>query len=100
MERSVALETGNLISVAVLPEKVSRQGIEPGEIPADKANPDHGRPQIPEGGLDLVKHVQELERAYIVAALQASGGVGTRAAELLRMSYRSFRHYSKKYSIT
>src|SRR6202048_4524160 len=29
MERSVALETGNLISVAVLPEKVSRQRTEP-----------------------------------------------------------------------
>jgi DNA-binding NtrC family response regulator len=100
MERSVALETGNLISVAVLPEKVSRQGNEPGEMPAAAANPNHVPPQIPEGGLDLVKHVQELERAYIVAALEASGGVGTRAAELLRMSYRSFRHYSKKYSIT
>ena len=79
---------------------MSRQGIEPGEMPAAAANPDHARPLIPEGGLDLVMHVQDLERAYIVAALEASGGVGTRAAELLRMSYRSFRHYSKKYSIT
>jgi transcriptional regulator with GAF, ATPase, and Fis domain len=100
MERSVALETGNLISVAVLPEKVSRQTNGPGAMPAAAANPNHVPPQIPEGGLDLVKHVQELERAYIVAALDASGGVGTRAAELLRMSYRSFRHYSKKYSVT
>src|SRR6202035_5223550 len=47
MERSVALETGNLISVAVLPEKVSRQGNEPGQMPAAAGNPDHGRPQIP-----------------------------------------------------
>ena len=39
------------------------------------------------------------ERAYILAALEASGGVGTQAAELLRMSYRSFRHYAKKYNI-
>jgi transcriptional regulator with GAF, ATPase, and Fis domain len=46
-----------------------------------------------------VKHMQDTERAYIVAALDACGGVGTRAAELLRMSYRSFRHYSKKYNI-
>jgi DNA-binding NtrC family response regulator len=41
-----------------------------------------------------------MERAYIVAAVEACAGVGTRAAELLQMSYRSFRHYSKKYSIT
>ena len=39
-----------------------------------------------------------MERAYILAALEASDGVGTRAAELLKMSYRSFRHYSKKYN--
>jgi two-component system response regulator PilR (NtrC family) len=99
MERSVALETGNLISVAVLPEKLSRQGNEPSEMPASGANPEHAHAQIPEGGLDLVKHMQDTERAYIVAALEACGGVGTRAAELLRMSYRSFRHYSKKYNI-
>jgi DNA-binding NtrC family response regulator len=41
-----------------------------------------------------------MERAYIVAAVDACHGVGTRAAELLRMNYRSFRHYSKKYNIT
>ena len=49
--------------------------------------------------MDLEKHIQETERAYIVAALEASGGTGTRAAELLKMSYRSFRHYVKKYGI-
>ena len=100
MERSVALETGKLISVAVLPEKVSRQGVEPVDTSAVPSNSDNGPRQLPEGGLDLVKHMQEMEKAYIVAALEACGGVGTRAAELLRMSYRSFRHYSKKYSIS
>ncbi len=100
MERSVALETGNLISVAVLPEKVSRQGLDSGQMPAASSNSDNGRMRIPEGGLDLVKHTEEMERAYIVAALEACGGVGTRAAELLKMSYRSFRHYSKKYNIS
>jgi len=54
--------------------------------------------RIPEDGIDLEKSVQEMERAYILAALEASDGVGTRAAELLKMSYRSFRHYSKKYN--
>jgi hypothetical protein len=32
--------------------------------------------------------------------LEVSGGVGTRAAELLRISYRSYRHYVRKYNIT
>ena len=45
-------------------------------------------------------YIQQLERGYIVAAIAACNGVGTHAAELLKMSYRSFRHYFKKYNIT
>jgi two-component system response regulator PilR (NtrC family) len=97
MERSVALETGNIISATVLPEKVSRQG-----SPETAGNSclNSGPAQIPDGGIDLEKHIQDMEKAYIVAALTVCDGVGTHAAEMLKMSYRSFRHYSKKYSIT
>ncbi|MGH9437499.1 MAG: helix-turn-helix domain-containing protein [Terriglobia bacterium] len=31
--------------------------------------------------------------------MRAAGGVRTRAAELLGISYRSFRHYAQKYEI-
>jgi two-component system, NtrC family, response regulator PilR len=98
IERAVALETGPLISVAVLPEKIIHQGdlLEA----ASQSGNGHGQPAIPEAGIDLEKFIQATEREYIVAALEASGGVGTRAAERLRMSYRSFRHYSKKYNIS
>jgi transcriptional regulator with PAS, ATPase and Fis domain len=96
MERSVALETGKMISAAVLPDKISHQG-QP--APLERAESGNGRTRIPEGGIDLEKHVQDLERDFILAALNNSEGVGTRAAELLKMSYRSFRHYSKKYNI-
>ncbi len=99
MERSVALETGKMISVAVLPEKISRRGSD-GVRGAAGADSVSSEMQLPEGGLDLEKHIQDLERAYIVAAIEACDGVGTRAAELLKMNYRSFRHYSKKYNIT
>jgi two-component system, NtrC family, response regulator PilR len=96
MERSVALETGSLISVAVLPEKISRQGSSMPEAARPSKNGDVG---IPEGGINLEQYIQDLEKSYLVAALQACDGVGTHAAELLKMSYRSFRHYSKKYNI-
>ena len=33
-------------------------------------------------------------------ALDRSGGVQTQAAELLRMSFRSFRYYARKAGIT
>jgi two-component system response regulator PilR (NtrC family) len=96
MERSVALETGNLISVSVLPEKIKNRSAQETSSPAQPMN---GSVHIPENGVDLEKSIQDIEKAYIVAALEASKGVGTRAADLLKMSYRSFRHYSKKYNI-
>ncbi len=96
MERSVALETGNMISVQVLPEKIRNRATQENSLPAAATN---GDVHLPESGLDLEQRIQGMERAYILAALEASGGVGTRAADLLKMSYRSFRHYSKKYNI-
>jgi two-component system response regulator PilR (NtrC family) len=95
MERSVALETKNMISVEVLPEKIQHRVTHETYAHASPAN---GHVHIPDSGIDLEKSVQDMERAYILAALEASNGVGTRAAELLKMTYRSFRHYSKKYN--
>jgi DNA-binding NtrC family response regulator len=105
IERAVALETGRMISLGVLPEKIRLAGTPAAESARARNNEsgqehsDNGRVPIPESGLDLERYIQELERSYIVEALEASGGTGTRAAELLKMSYRSFRHYVKKYGI-
>lgn len=54
---------------------------------------------LPEGGLDFEARIAGMEKQYLLEALRASGGVRTRAAELLRISYRSFRHYAKKYDV-
>ncbi|HWZ57173.1 MAG TPA: sigma-54 dependent transcriptional regulator, partial [Verrucomicrobiae bacterium] len=62
MERSVALETGNMISLNVLPEKI-RQPVPRESSPA--APPAGGSVRIPGEGIDLEKSVQEMERAYI-----------------------------------
>jgi two-component system response regulator PilR (NtrC family) len=50
-------------------------------------------------GFDLEQHVQDIEREYIAEALRRAGGVKVRAAELLGMSFRSFRYYTKKYNL-
>jgi two-component system, NtrC family, response regulator PilR len=55
--------------------------------------------EIPREGLDFETRMSQIERQYLLAALRAAEGVRTHAAELLRMSYRSFRHYAKKYNI-
>jgi two-component system response regulator PilR (NtrC family) len=58
-----------------------------------------GTSPLPEQGFDLEQHVQHLEREYIAEALRRSGGVKVKAAELLGMSFRSFRYYMKKYNL-
>ncbi len=55
--------------------------------------------QIPPDGIDFESHVSQMEKVYLQSALDAAGGVRRRAADLLKMSYRSFRHYAKKYGI-
>jgi two-component system response regulator PilR (NtrC family) len=90
IERAVALEA----TPAVLPESL------PASVRG--AEPRNGAPagdELPEGGFDLEAHVKELERGYIAQALQRAGGVQVKAAELLGMSFRSFRYYVKKYNL-
>jgi len=88
VERAVALEPGNLITSAALPEKVLRAAATAG-----------GGASIPEGGVNFENEINQTERALLEAALSKTGGVGTRAAELLNISYRSFKHYAKKHGL-
>jgi two-component system response regulator PilR (NtrC family) len=95
IERAVALETGRHITLEGLPERITRYYQ---DHYAERGLPD--RPTlIPDGGIDLEKHIRDAERAYLLAALECAGGVRIRAAALLKMSYRSFRHYAKKYGV-
>ncbi len=95
IERAVALETGRLVSVDSLPERVGRYYQ---EHYAERSIRDVPL-LIPEGGVDFEKLIEETERAYLMAALEVSGGVRIRASQLLRMTYRSFRHYAKKHNV-
>ena len=89
IERAVAFETTEEINVDRLPPKIScLNSAESNE--ADK---------IPETGIDLERHLADIEKSYIIEALQKTRGVQTKAAELLKMSFRSFRYFVKKYDI-
>jgi two-component system, NtrC family, response regulator PilR len=95
IERAMALESGTRITVEALPDRVRShfQG-------AAMLLPANGNGNaLPAEGLNLEEHIQQIERSYLLAALERSGGVRTQAAELLKMSYRSFRHYAKKYGV-
>jgi two-component system response regulator PilR (NtrC family) len=91
MERAVALERTPMILPDSLPEQLNRTPTDaPPPSPADA---------FPDAGFDLERHVQDIEREYIAEALRRAGGVKVKAAELLGMSFRSFRYYTKKYNL-
>ena len=91
MERAVALEKTPTILAESLPEQMVERGADPPAAGAPEAFPD--------AGFDLERHVQDIEREYIAEALRRAGGVKVKAAELLGMSFRSFRYYTKKYNL-
>jgi two-component system response regulator PilR (NtrC family) len=96
MERAVALERTSSILPESLPEAVRAHGATNGAFAAPSAP---APSVLPDTGFDLEQHVQHLEREYISEALRRSGGVKVKAAELLGMSFRSFRYYMKKYNL-
>ena len=52
-------------------------------------------PELKEG-FDLEALGEEFYRHYIALALERANGVQVKAAEMLGMSFRSFRYYAKK----
>jgi two-component system response regulator PilR (NtrC family) len=101
MERAVALERTPSILPESLPEAARGSNAAPvpsaAAVPAAPAAGDSR--VLPDKGFDLEQHVQHLEREYIAEALRRSGGVKVKAAELLGMTFRSFRYYMKKYNL-
>ena len=50
-------------------------------------------------GVGMENYVASIERSLLQSALDRSNGVQTKAADLLSISYRSFRHLMKKYEL-
>jgi len=94
IERAVALESTPSVQPESLPAAV--RGGSPRLSPALSSA---GTEVLPAEGLDLEARVQEIERGYIAQALERANGVQVKAADLLGMSFRSFRYYVKKYNL-
>jgi two-component system response regulator PilR (NtrC family) len=90
LERAVALEGTPTVLPDSLPANIRGELPRSAQAPADA---------LPDGGFDLEAHVKEIERGYIAEALKRAGGVQVKAADLLGMSFRSFRYYVKKYNL-
>jgi len=89
VERMIALETSDVLTTKSLPEHVLLGG----------AIPDVATFDLPDEGISLQDHLESIGKIFMLKALERSGGVQTQAAELLRMSFRSFRYYAKKYDL-
>jgi len=88
VERTVLLTDGEIIRSEDLPEEISRAG-------------DAGKhlPEIGEEGIDFESIMEQIEKDYLMKALEKSQGVKTAAARLLNLSFRSFRHKLYKYGM-
>ncbi|MGB7945495.1 MAG: helix-turn-helix domain-containing protein, partial [Terriglobales bacterium] len=53
---------------------------------------------LPEG-VNMEDYVAQIERSLLQSALEQTHGVQIRAADVLGVSYRSFRHLMKKYEL-
>jgi two-component system, NtrC family, response regulator PilR len=93
IERAAALEPTPAILPDSLPTNIRGESTRPLSTPATAGE------SLPDSGFDLEAHVKDIERGYIAEALKRAGGVQVKAAELLGMSFRSFRYYVKKYNL-
>ena len=97
VERAVALEMSEELHVELPAERPKAKAAAAGvgfagmpEVSAGAVLPD---------GIDMEKYVAQIERNLLQAALNQSNGVQTKAADVLGISYRSFRHLMKKYDL-
>jgi len=90
IERAVALEGSQTLTLASLPAPASDDY--KADIPGYLIN-------VTDKGIDLEKTVEDIEKEIISKAMKKAGGVKTRAAELLGLSFRSMRYKLSKYEI-
>lgn len=90
IERAVALETKNQISLEGLPTQL--RGPEAPEGLDDFLN-------IPEEGMDMDGFMGHIEQALLSRALERTAGMKKKAAKLLGITFRSFRYRLAKYDM-
>jgi two-component system response regulator PilR (NtrC family) len=111
VERAVTLGSGGLIPLAALPPQIVDAAARAGTravapagatVVAPAAAPEELRlpaPDFSRGPIDLDRILGDVERTYLLQALEHSGGVKKKAAELLGITFRSIRYRLKKLGV-
>ncbi|MEK6560375.1 MAG: sigma-54 dependent transcriptional regulator [Nitrospirota bacterium] len=89
IERAATLGRGPVMEEHTIDECLQR-GI-PYKVPMST--------EIPPGGVDMEGILMEIEKNFIIKALNMTGGVKKDAADLLRLDLRSFRYRLSKYNL-
>ena len=89
IERSVALGARQ-ITLDMLPQHVLR---------FHRSQERFDQIEIPNEGMNLDLFLDSIEKKYLLKALEKSGGVKKRAADLLGMTFRSFRYKLSKHGM-
>jgi two-component system response regulator PilR (NtrC family) len=95
IERAVALEASGELHVELPAERPKARAVAAGAetsfaIPSGSVLPE---------GQNMENYVAQIERSLLQSALGQTSGVQVKAADLLGISYRSFRHLMKKYDL-
>jgi two-component system response regulator PilR (NtrC family) len=95
VERAVALEPSSELHVELPVERSKARAVAAGaetafSVPAGSVLPE---------GVNMENYVAQIERSLLQSALGQTHGVQIKAADLLGVSYRSFRHLMKKYEL-
>ena len=99
VERAVALETTDELHVELPVERSKARAAAAGAGGGAGAMQDIPAGSVLPEGVGMEVYVAGIERSLLQNALDQSNGVQTKAADLLGISYRSFRHLMKKYEL-
>jgi two-component system response regulator PilR (NtrC family) len=110
IERAITLENGESISLSALPAQIQAKanGGVAGDVRKEGSysgiQSQNGEIRLPapdfsKGSLNLDGILGDVERTYLNAALEHSGGVKKKAAELLGITFRSIRYRLKKLGV-
>ncbi len=88
VERAATLSDSDVLGPGTLPPALRGDAVVPAAAP--------GTVDLAEG-FSLEAFLDDLERQYLLAGLEKAGGVKTRAAQLLGLTFRSFRYRLAKH---
>ena len=71
----------------------------PGQFVGQTVHGLGGSVEVPDTGLDLDNYLAGIEREILLKALDKTGGVRKKAAELLGISFRSIRYRLAKFGL-